>query len=146
MRALADRCVLAYDRVFHDRAVADDGAGHQHAVEHLCALADAHGRGHERYLLMRELSEHKVEFSKRLVFAMASFCFVLVGIPLGIKAQRKESTIGMAIALAVSLGYYLIVILMLSLHKSFTIHPEYLIWLAVVVCFGLASRLIPKNL
>jgi lipopolysaccharide export system permease protein len=77
---------------------------------------------------------------------MASFCFVLVGIPLGIKAQRKESTIGMAIALAVSLGYYLIVILMLSLHKNFVIHPEYLIWLAVVICLGLASRLIPKNL
>ena len=103
-------------------------------------------KGTERYFLTRELSEHKVEFSKRLVFAMASFCFVLVGIPLGIKAQRKESTIGMAIALAVSLGYYLVVILMLSLRKNFAIHPEYLIWVAVLICFALASRLIPKNL
>jgi len=103
-------------------------------------------KGTERNLRKRERSELRVEFSKRFVFAMASFCFVLVGIPLGIKAQRKESTIGMAIALAVSLGYYLIVILMLSLHKNFVIHPEYLIWLAVVICLGLASRLIPKNL
>ena len=103
-------------------------------------------KGTERYFLMRERSEMKVEFSKRFVFAMASICFVLVGIPLGIKAQRKESTIGMAIALAVSLGYYMISILMLSLHKNFAIHPEYLIWLSVGACFVLASWLIPRNL
>lgn len=103
-------------------------------------------KGTERYFLKRERSELFVEFSKRFVFAMASFCFVLVGIPLGIKAQRKESSIGMAIALAVSLGYYLIAILMLSLHKNFAIHPELLIWLAVAASLVLAGRLIPKNL
>ena len=103
-------------------------------------------KGTERYFLKRERSELCVEFSKRFVFAMASFCFVLVGIPLGIKAQRKESSIGMAIALAVSLGYYLIAILMLSLHKNFAIHPELLIWLAVAASLVLAGRLIPKNL
>jgi lipopolysaccharide export system permease protein len=114
------------------------------------AIENAQGsskiKGTERNMLKRECSELKVEFSKRFVFALASFCFVLIGMPLGIKAQRKESTIGMAIALAVSLGYYLIAILMLSLHKDFSIHPEYLIWLSVVACLALAARLIPKNL
>ena len=114
------------------------------------ALKKAEGsskiKGTERYFLMKERSALKVEFSKRFVFAMASLCFVLVGIPLGIKAQRKESTIGMAIALAVSLGYYLIAILMLSLYKNFAIHPEYLIWLAPGACVVLASWLIPRNL
>jgi lipopolysaccharide export system permease protein len=100
----------------------------------------------ERKLLMKDRCDLKVELSKRFVFAMASFCFVLVGVPLGIKAQRKESTIGMAIALAVSLGYYLVVILMLSLHKNYSIHPEILIWSGVAACLLLASRLIPKNL
>ena len=103
-------------------------------------------RGTERNLLKRERSELRVEVSKRFVFAMASICFVLVGIPLGIKAQRKESTIGMAIALAVSLGYYLVAILMLSLHKNFELHPELLIWLSVAACVALASWLLPRNL
>ena len=107
---------------------------------------DSKAKGVERKLLRRDLCDLKVELSKRFVFAMASFCFVLVGIPLGIKAQRKESTIGMAIALGVSLGYYLIVILMLSLHKNYSLHPEILIWSAVLACLLLASRLIPKNL
>ena len=94
----------------------------------------------------RELSVHKVELNKRFVFAMASLCFVLVGIPLGIRSQRKESTIGMAISLAVSLGYYVVVILMLSCEEMYAIRPEILIWLPVAVCFVLAARLIRRHL
>ena len=102
--------------------------------------------GTEKNLRKRDLSKTRTEFSKRLVFAMASFCFVLVGIPLGIKAQRKESSIGMAISLAVSLGYYIVVILMLSAQKNFAMRPDILIWLPVPACFAIASYLVPKNL
>ena len=94
----------------------------------------------------RELSVHKVELCKRFVFAMASLCFVLIGIPLGIRSQRKESTIGMAISLAVSLGYYVIVILMLSCEEIYAIRPEVLIWIPVAVCMVLSARLIRKHL
>ena len=94
----------------------------------------------------RELSVHKVELNKRFVFAMASFCFVLIGIPLGIRSQRKESTIGMAISLAVSLGYYVIVILMLSCEEIYAIRPEILIWIPVAVCMVLSARLIRRHL
>ena len=94
----------------------------------------------------RELSVHKVELCKRFVFAMASLCFVLIGIPLGIRSQRKESTIGMAISLAVSLGYYVVVILMLSCEEIYAIRPEILIWAPVVVCFVLSTRLIRRHL
>ena len=110
------------------------------------AKGSSRKKGTERYMLKRERAELRTEFMKRLVFAMASFCFVLVGIPLGIKSQRKESSIGMAISLAVSLGYYMIVILMLSLDSKAALYPEFLIWLAVVACLALAARLIPKNL
>ena len=110
----------------------------------------AHGKGKvkgtEKNLRRRDLSKTKTEFSKRLVFAMASFCFVLVGIPLGIKAQRKESSVGMAISLAISLGYYMVVILMLSMQKNFAIHPEFLIWLPVAACLAIAAWLVPRNL
>ena len=71
---------------------------------------------------------------------------MLVGIPLGIRAQRRESSIGMAIALVVALGYYLVVILMTSMDKSYAVRPELLIWLPVVLCAALAGYLIPKNL
>ena len=91
-------------------------------------------------------SKAKVEFSKRFVFAFASICFVLVGIPLGIRAQRKESSIGMAVALATALGYYMLVMMMLSLEKNASIHPEYLIWLPVLLSGGLGFCLVKKHL
>lgn len=94
----------------------------------------------------RELSAYKVELSKRFVFAMASICFVLVGIPLGIRSQRKESSVGMAISLAVSLGYYVLVILMLSCEERYAIYPWYLIWLPVLLCAVLAAKLIRRHL
>ena len=94
----------------------------------------------------RELSVHRVELNKRFVFAMASLCFVLIGIPLGIRSQRKESTVGMAISLAVSLGYYVIVILMLSCEEMYGIRPDWLIWLPVAVCFLLGVRLARKHM
>ena len=99
-----------------------------------------------RKAMRRALSDIRTEYQRRWVFAMASVCFVLVGIPLGIRAQRKESTVGMAISLAVALGYNLVVILMTSLSKNYHVHPECLIWLPVAACLALAAYLIPKNL
>ncbi|MCQ2367491.1 MAG: LptF/LptG family permease [Kiritimatiellae bacterium] len=99
-----------------------------------------------RKMLVAERTQTLVEFNKRFVFAMASICFVLIGIPLGIRSQRKESSIGMAISLAVALGYYMVIILMLSLEKSSAAHPHVLIWLPVVVCFVLSAKFIRKHL
>ena len=96
--------------------------------------------------LRRQLSSLKVEISKRFAFALASVCFVLVGIPLGIRSQRKESSIGMAISLAVALGYYMVMILMLSLEERYRIHPEALIFLPALVCVALAGRLLRRHL
>lgn len=96
--------------------------------------------------LKSQLSNLRTEFQKRLVFAFASICFVLVGVPLGIRAQRRESSIGIAIALVTALGYYLVVILMTSLEKNYAVRPDLLIWLPVVLCAALATYLIPKNL
>ena len=114
------------------------------------ALATIRGTGKkaetERHLQKKDTSYHKVELSKRFVFAAASICFVLIGIPLGIRSQRRDSSVGMAISLAVSLGYYVLVILMLSCEKMYRIHPELIIWLPVLLCFVLAARLVRKHL
>ena len=99
-----------------------------------------------RDLANKELSGLKVELNKRFVFAMASICFVLVGIPLGIRSQRKESTVGMAISLAVSLGFYVLVILTLSAEEMYWIHPEFVIWLPVALCLALAAKFVRKHL
>lgn len=100
----------------------------------------------QKEFVSKELSSVKVELMKRLVFAMASVCFVLIGVPLGIRSQRKESSVGMAISLAVALGYYVIVILMMSFEHNYKLHPEILIWLPVVISLVLSAKFIRKHL
>ncbi|MBR7180846.1 MAG: LptF/LptG family permease [Kiritimatiellae bacterium] len=96
--------------------------------------------------IRRSRSKNMVELSKRFVFAAASLCFVLVGMPLGIRAQRRESTVGMAISLLVALGYYLVVMLMLSLEKTYVIRPDILMWLPVAASLALAFWFTKKHL
>ena len=125
-------------------------------IRELAAAADAASQGRDggkdkvgevqRDFALREMSEGRVELNKRLVFAMASLCFVMIGIPLGIRSQRRESFIGMAISLVVSLGYYLLVILMLACDSVYWIHPEVLIWLPVAICLLLAAKLMRRHL
>jgi lipopolysaccharide export system permease protein len=94
----------------------------------------------------RMLSVCRTEFHLRLVYAFAAVCFVLLGVPLGIRSHRKESTVGMAISLAVALMYYACVMLFESLDKFDWARPYVLIWIPVAVCGILISYLIPKNL
>lgn len=91
-------------------------------------------------------SSLRVELMKRFVFALASVCFVLVGVPLGIRSHRKESSVGMAISLAVALGYYMIVILMLSFEDSYLVRPDILIYIPSAACFALAAWLLRRNM
>ena len=127
-------------------AQAPASAGKRDGARPAAAEMDADGLKRLRKTLLRHLSDVRTEFQKRWVFAFASVCFVLIGVPLGIRSQRRESTIGMAIALVTALCYYLVVILMMSLSKNYHVHPEILIWLPPLACGGLACYLIPKNL
>ena len=52
----------------------------------------------------------------------------------------------MALALAVSLGFYLVVIISDSCKKNFSMHPEFFIWLSVVLSLVFAVKLIRRNL
>ena len=53
----------------------------------------------------------KTEVSKRFSNAMAVFTFVLIGIPLAITAQRKETSVGIALSLIVAFSYFIIIVL-----------------------------------
>ena len=109
------------------------------------AAADAAAKG-LRKEMRRARSKAKTELSKRFVYAAASLCFVLVGMPLGIRAQRRESTVGMAVSLGVAMLYYLFVLFMISLQKNSSVHPEFLIWLPVAATFAVAAYFTRRNL
>lgn len=103
-------------------------------------------RGLPLEMRRKVLSIGRTEFQLRFVYAFASVCFVMVGMPLGIRTHRKESTIGMAVSLVVAMAYYLCVILVHSLDYLPALQPHILLWVPVAACVAFAAYLIRKSL
>jgi len=86
----------------------------------------------------------KTEVSKRFSNAMAVFTFVLVGIPLAITAQRRETSVGIALSLVVAFSYFITIVLTDNFKHKPNLHPEYLIWLPNVVYLTLGATLFTR--
>src|ERR1700738_1441650 len=83
----------------------------------------------------------KTEVSKRFSNAMAVFTFVLVGIPLAVTAQRKETSVGIALSLVVAFSYFIIIVITDNVKHKPNLHPEYLIWIPNLIYLTLGGTL-----
>lgn len=90
-------------------------------------------------LLKNEKPEAKVELNKRLSNALATLAFALFAIPLAVTAQRKETSVGFAISLAIGLTYYLLFFLADLARSRPKWHPELLVWVPNVIFFVVGS-------
>jgi lipopolysaccharide export system permease protein len=83
----------------------------------------------------------RTEVSKRFSDAMAVLTFVLVGIPLAITAQRRETTVGIALSLLVAFTYFIFIVLTANVKNNPRLHPEILIWLPNFIYLTLGGTL-----
>ncbi len=84
------------------------------------------------------------EFQKRAALSLASFTFVLVGIPLAIQAQRRETSVGLVLSLAIVMAYYLMILIAESLKNRTHLLPEVIIWMPNFLFEGLGFWLLVR--
>jgi len=76
----------------------------------------------------RERSASRTELNKRFSFPFACVAFAIIGVPLGVTAHRRETSIGFAMGLIVATTYFLFVIIGDTLRGNPHAHPELLVW------------------
>ncbi len=84
------------------------------------------------------------ELSKRFSFSLACFTFTLVGIPLGVTAQRRETSSGFALSLATATVYLVFIILADTLNDKPAAMPHLVMWVPNVLFLGIGGWLFYK--
>lgn len=81
-------------------------------------------REHEREAMKAELI-----VQERFNLSLAVFSFALVGVPLGIKVSRRETSANLGLALGLVLSYYLLTVIVKWLDRQPQLRPDLLLWL-----------------
>jgi lipopolysaccharide export system permease protein len=84
------------------------------------------------------------ELSKRFSFSMACITFALVGIPLGVTAQRRDTSSGFALSMATATAYMIFIILAETLGEKPGAMAHLIMWAPNVLFLGMGTWLFRK--
>lgn len=89
----------------------------------------------------RQQSTSRTEINKRFSFPFACLAFAIIGVPLGVTAHRRETSIGFAMGLIVAVTYFIFVIIGDTLRAKPDFHPELFVWFPNVLFIVLGAFL-----
>ena len=86
-----------------------------------------------------------VEANQRISVAVGCFSFMLIGIPLGVKSHRKETSVGMVVSLGIVFAYYLFIVVAKALAGHPELHPNLILWIPLIIAQFLGLWLIRRS-
>ena len=93
------------------------------------APADQHQREFDRMKLQMVVQD-------KFTTAFAVFSFALIGVPLGIRVSRRETSANLGLAVVLALGYYFLTIEVGWLDRHPELRPDLLMWLPNLIFLG----------
>ena len=84
-----------------------------------------------------QCAQIRYTMNKQLSLAASVLAFAFIGVPLGIKMQRKETSANLGLAVVLALGFMFAQLLIDWTQKRPDLHPELLVWAPCAVFAGL---------
>ncbi|MCE9519003.1 MAG: LptF/LptG family permease [Verrucomicrobia bacterium] len=95
------------------------------------------GKAADKKLISASLTEANMRYS----FSLACITFAFVGIPLGITAQRRETSVGFALSLLVAASYIIFITFADSVKEKASYYPHLLMWVPNVIFLSVGGVL-----
>lgn len=102
-------------------------------------VAPGQARDHARAVM-----KVKLTVQDKFTTALAVLSFALVGVPLGIRVSRRETSANLGVAVLLALGYYLLTVMVGWLDRHPEYHPDLLLWIPNLAFIGLGLWLFAR--
>ncbi len=85
----------------------------------------------------RAVMKVRLTVQEKFTIAISVLSFALIGVPLGIKVSRRETSANLGVAVGLALGYYVLTVMVGWLDRHPEYHPDLLLWLPNAIFLGL---------
>lgn len=77
----------------------------------------------------RGIMKVRLTVQEKFTIAISVLSFALIGVPLGIKVSRRETSANLGVAVLLALGYYMLTVMVGWLDRHPEYHPDALLWM-----------------